>query len=152
MTTRLGRGACAALVATLVATLSGGFIQLARADTAAATSSAITGQIVSLVMGMGVVLAVIFAVAWLMKRFAPRNYSTAGVLRVIAGTAVGQRERVVVVEVGATWLVLGVTPGSVNALHQMPRQTTDEPAAATTGGQHPFAAWFKHMLEKRGER
>ena len=148
MTARLGPGACAALVATL----GGGVTQLARAETAAATSSALTGQIVSLVMGMGVVLAVIFGVAWLMKRIAPRNYSTAGVLRVIAGTAVGQRERVVVVEVGATWLVLGVTPGSVNALHQMPRMTTDDPASAPADEQRPFAAWFKHMLEKRGER
>jgi flagellar protein FliO/FliZ len=148
MTARPWPGACAALVATLVS----GVTQLARAESAAATSSALTGQIVSLVMGMAVVLAVIAAVAWLMKRIAPRNYSNAGVLRVIAGTAVGQRERVVVVEIGATWLVLGVTPGSVTALHQLPRLTAAEPAAATTGEQRPFAAWFKHMLEKRGER
>ena len=148
MTARLRPGACAALFAAL----GGGAAQLARAESAAATSSALTGQIVSLVIGMTVVLAVIAAAAWLMKRIAPRNYSTAGVLRVIAGTAVGQRERVVVVEVGDTWLVLGVTPGSVNALHQMPRQTPAAPAAATAGEQRPFAAWFKHMLEKRGER
>ena len=148
MTARLRPGASAALIATLAS----GVAQLARAESAAATSSALTGQIVSLVMGMAVVLAVIAAIAWLMKRIAPRNYSTAGVLRVIAGTAVGQRERVVVVEVGATWLVLGVTPGSVNALHQMPRMTTDDPASAPADEQRPFAAWFKQMLEKRGER
>ena len=134
------------------ATLAGGVAQFARAESAATTSSALTGQIMSLIMGLAVVLAVIAAAAWLLKRIAPRNYRDAGVLRVIAGTAVGQRERVVVVEVGATWLVLGVTPGSVNALHQLPRQTTAEPAAAIAGEPRAFAAWFKHMLEKRSER
>ena len=137
--------------AAALAALVSGATPLARAESAAATSSALTGQLVSLVMGMAVVLVVIAAAAWLLKRFAPRNYSDAGVLRVIAGTAVGQRERVVVVEVGATWLVLGVTPGSVNALHQLPRLTTTEPTAAANEPR-PFAAWFKHMLEKRGER
>ncbi len=144
MTARAWPGACAVL--------GGGVAQLARAESAPAASGALGGQILSLVMGMAVVLAVIAAVAWLMKRIAPRNYSGAGVLRVIAGAAVGQRERVVVVEIGATWLVLGVTPGSVNALHQLPRLAGAEPAAATAGEPRAFAAWFKHMLEKRGER
>jgi len=33
---------------------------------------------------------------------------------------VGQRERVVVVEIGESWLVLGVAAGQVRALHTMP--------------------------------
>ena len=145
MSVRLWPGACAAL--------GGGAAELARAEESApAASGALTGPLLSLVLGMAVVLAVIAAAAWLLKRLAPRNYSNAGVLRVIAGAAVGQRERVVVVEIGATWLVLGVTPGSVNALHQLPRLTGAEPAAATAGEPRAFAAWFKHMLEKRGER
>ena len=134
------------------AILASAAAQCARAESAAASSGTLAGQIMSLIMGLAVVLAVIAAAAWLLKRVAPRNYRDAGVLRVIAGTAVGQRERVVVIEVGATWLVLGVTPGSVNALHQLPRQATAEPAAATPGEPRAFAAWFKHMLEKRGER
>jgi flagellar protein FliO/FliZ len=144
MTARCWSGAFAAL--------AGAVAQCARAESAAASSSTLAGQIMSLITGLAVVLAVIAAAAWLLKRVAPRNYRDAGVLRVIAGTAVGQRERVVVVEVGATWLVLGVTPGSVNALHQMPRQATAEPAAATAGEPRAFATWFKQMLEKRGER
>ena len=124
----------------------------ARAESATAASGTLTGQLISLVIGMAVVLAVIAASAWLLKRLAPRNFSDAGVLRVIAGAAVGQRERVVVVEIGETWLVLGVTAGSVNALHQLPRLATAQSTAATPGEPRAFAAWFKHMLEKRGER
>jgi flagellar protein FliO/FliZ len=144
MIVRLWPAACAVL--------GSGVAQFARAESAANASGALTGQFISLIMGMAVVLAVIAAAAWLVKRVAPRNYSNAGVLRVIAGAAVGQRERVVVVEIGETWLVLGVTAGSVNALHQLPRQTTAETAAAATREPHQFAAWLKQMLEKRGER
>ena len=132
--------------------LAGGLSPLARAESATASSGALTGQIVSLVIGLGVVLGVIFGAAWLVKRVAPRNYASAGVLRVVAGTAVGQRERVVVVEVGATWLVLGVTAGSVNMLHQMAPVATAAPDAAPAGATPPFAAWLKQMLEKRNGR
>ncbi len=72
-------------------------------------------------------------------------------LRVIAGAAVGQRERVVVVEVGSTWLVLGVAPGSVTALHQMPHIALDAPAAPNAVTP-PFAQWLKQFMEKRSER
>ena len=132
-----------------LAALGSAAIPLARAESATTTSGALTGQLISLFMGLAVVLAVIAAVAWLAKRVAPRNYSQAGVLRVIAGTAVGQRERVVVVEVGATWLVLGVTAGSVNALHQLPRLESADPGVPAAGEPRQFAAWFKQMLEKR---
>ena len=55
--------------------------------------------------------------AWLLKRFARGSWSLpAGAIKVIGGVAVGQRERVVVVEVGGTWLVVGVAPGQVRAL------------------------------------
>jgi flagellar protein FliO/FliZ len=60
---------------------------------------------------------------------------------------VGPRERVVIVEVEDTWLVVGVAPGRVNALHQMPKgrlaATPDAPAGKN------FGAWLKLMKERR---
>ena len=131
---------------------------LACAQTAPATAGAAgatggaTGQMLSLLAGMVAVLGLIAAAAWLLKRFVPRSHGGGTALRVIAGAAVGPRERVVVVEIGATWLVVGVAPGSVNALHQMPRATADLAAAAVAAPASPFAAWLKQKLEKRGER
>jgi flagellar protein FliO/FliZ len=123
-----------------------------RAFAQQATSGAVTGQLVSLVIGMAVVLAVIAGAAWILKRVAPRTYGSSSALRVIAGAAVGQRERVVIVEVGSTWLVLGVAPGSVNALHQMPGVAMDAQAATPGAAIPPFAHWLKKFMEKRGER
>ncbi len=72
------------------------------------------------------VLAVIGAAAWLLRRFAANPGAGAGAIKVIAGAAVGQRERVVLVEIGGIWLVLGVAPGRVNALHSMPKATAEQ--------------------------
>lgn len=77
--------------------------------------------------GLILVLAVIAGITWLLKRFALIPTTATGTLKVVAATGVGQRERVVVVEIDNTWLVLGVVPGRVNKLHTM-----DKPAPGTT--------------------
>ena len=46
---------------------------------------------------------------------------TRGLLRIVGGAMVGPKERVVLVEVGDTWLLLGVAASSVNLLHTLPK-------------------------------
>jgi len=77
-------------------------------------------------IGLAVVLALIFGVAWLVRRVGPLARSAGGPLRIVASQAVGQRERVVIVELGEQWLVLGVAPGRVSALSSVPRGTLPE--------------------------
>lgn len=125
---------------------------LAQTQSAPAPAGIGAGQIFGLFAGTLFVLAVIAGAAWLMKKFTPRGYGAGGVLRVVAGAAVGQRERVVVVEIGSSWLVVGVAPGSVNLLQQMPR--AEMPAAATAAPlpSTAFAAWLKQVMEKRNDK
>ena len=78
-----------------------------------------------MVIGLLLVLATIGLVAWLLKRFAILPTTASGVMKVIATTGVGQRERVVIVEIGNTWLVLGVASGRVNILHSMDKTSLD---------------------------
>src|SRR5690606_4060185 len=68
-----------------------------------------------------VVLGVIVGAAWLLKRTQRLQGTGNDVVRNVAAVAVGPKERVVVVEVGETWLVLGVAPGQVRPLHTLPR-------------------------------
>ena len=71
--------------------------------------------------GLAVVIALILGVAWLLRgaqRFGLRGH---GLLRIVASQALGTRERVVVVELADTWLVLGVAPGQVARLARLPR-------------------------------
>ncbi len=41
-------------------------------------------------------------------------------MKTIGGASLGGKERVAVVEIGDTWLVLGAAPGNVRLLHTMP--------------------------------
>ena len=55
--------------------------------------------------------AVIAGAAWLLKRAQRVHAATNPLLKTVAALALGPKERVVLVEVDDTWLVLGVAPG-----------------------------------------
>lgn len=98
--------------------------------------------------GLLLVLLVVAGLAWALKRFGVNQQNAAGIMKIIGGVAVGQRERVVLIEVGATWLVVGVAPGQVRALHSMPRTENISKPRVTPSGPPGFAGWLKHMTEK----
>ena len=100
-------------------------------------------------LGLGLVLAAIAATAWLLKRLSPGQVTAAGSLRVVGGVAIGPKERVVLVDIGDTRLVLGVAPGHVSTLHQMPRPT-NEPELQIEPIVSIFQAKLKVLLRKNG--
>ncbi|MGQ5523713.1 flagellar biosynthetic protein FliO [Chitinimonas sp. PSY-7] len=97
-------------------------------------------------LALAVVLAAIFGTAWLARRFAPGQLVGASQLRVVSGVMVGAKERVVIVELADTWLVLGVTATQVSVLHTLPR-----PAETDASGELPstFAARLATVLKAR---
>ncbi|HZV54729.1 MAG TPA: flagellar biosynthetic protein FliO [Rhodocyclaceae bacterium] len=117
---------------------------LAHAQTA--PSQDLGGSIFQLLFGLLVVIVVLIASLWLLKRLSAPRGEAAGLMRVVAGTAVGARERVVILEVGTTWLVLGVAPGRVTALAEMPRGNL--PAAPTPSQSKDFAGRLRQMLDR----
>lgn len=108
------------------------------------------GSLLQVFVGLVAVLALIAATAWAAKRFGVMRGTSSSVLQVVSSTAVGTRERVVVVEVGESWLVVGVAPGSVNALMTLPRGTV--PASSTAIVPGSFAARLQQLIEKRREK
>ena len=80
------------------------------------------GAMLQSLFALLVVLGVIVGAVWLLKRTQRLQGAGNEVLRNVAAVAVGPKERVVVVEVGDTWLVLGVAPGQVRSLYSLPRQ------------------------------
>jgi len=122
---------------------------LARAEVSAPADPG--GSVVQMLLGLGVVLLLVIGSLYLLKRLAAPRGAAAGLLRVVAATAVGTRERVVVVEVGDTWLVLGVAPGRVTSLSQMPRlEISGAQLPAASGGD--FSSWLKRVMERRNAR
>jgi flagellar protein FliO/FliZ len=87
-----------------------------------------------------------------MKRFSPGQMPGAAGLRIVGALNLGGRERIVVVEVGDQWIVVGASPGRVNALAQMPRQH-EQAGVAVPGAYAPsatsFSEWLKQTIDKR---
>jgi flagellar protein FliO/FliZ len=89
------------------------------------------GAIAQTVAGLAFVIVLVFACGWLARRFGLQPSRKAGLVRVVGGVSLGQKERIAIIEVGQTWLVVGAAPGSVRTLHVMPAGSAD--AAAFTG-------------------
>lgn len=109
-------------------------------------------SVLQMLLGLGFIVVLIFGSLWLLKRLAAPRGAGAQLLKVIAGQAVGPRERVVVVEVGDTALVLGVAPGQVRTLHTLPRSALPAAPSAVTPNLPPFAATFASKLKKMMEQ
>jgi flagellar protein FliO/FliZ len=131
---------------TLLAALPG--FALAQAAPAAVPDAG--ASLIQVFLGLGVVIAALVGGLWLLKRVSAPHGAAAGALRVIAGTSVGPRERVVLLEVEDTWLVVGVAPGQVNALHQMPKGRLAAASPAPAGKD--FGAWLKQVMERKNAR
>lgn len=74
----------------------------------------------TLFASLALLLGGFVALAWAVHRYLPGR-GREGAAKVLGATAVGARERVVVVEVADTWLVLGVGGGNVHLLHRLPK-------------------------------
>lgn len=121
-------------------------LTIGRADAQAAPAQDLGSSVFQLLFGLAVVIALVFASLWLLKKLSAPRGEAAGLLRVVAGTAVGPRERVVIVEVGGSWLVLGVAPGRITALADLPRGESPQAPAPTQGAD--FAGRLRQMIDR----
>jgi len=95
------------------------------------------GAVLQTIVGLVVVIGLVFACAWLARRFGLQPGSRGGLVKTVGGASLGGKERVAVVEIGDTWLVVGAAPGNVRLLHTMPAGSAavDGVAAGTPLGQ-----------------
>ncbi|MEX3956052.1 flagellar biosynthetic protein FliO [Trinickia sp. EG282A] len=116
------------------------------------------GAVLQTLFGLAAVVALVLACAWVARRtgFAPG--ARGHIVRTVGGVSLGGKERVAVVEIGDTWLVLGAAPGNVRLLHTLPAGSKDAAHAAGGGlgsggpdGGHPasptsFSSRFRAAL------
>jgi flagellar protein FliO/FliZ len=113
-------------------------------------SAVSSGSVFQVILSLLLVLGAIVAVAWVLKRINLPQNAAGSALKVVSGVAVGQRERIVLVEVNDTWLVVGVAPGQVTALHTMPKNELPPSAAVgSSEADNKFKNWLKVVMEKR---
>ncbi|MCR2745452.1 flagellar biosynthetic protein FliO [Limnobacter parvus] len=108
-----------------------------------AAESPVTGHLLQTTLGLLFVIGLLFALVWLLKRMGFTNQQKrGGFYKVLATSALGPREKIVLVEVGDTWLMLGMTSNSITTLHSMPAGSIELEQM-----QNP-AANFAKMLER----
>lgn len=94
----------------------------------------------------GAVIALIPLALWLLKRTPLGGGTGNGAMRHVAVLPLSASQRVAIVEVGSgaarRWLVLGVSPQSINTLHTMDAQTDPLPAGVET------TATFSQLLSR----
>ncbi|GGW21632.1 flagellar biosynthetic protein FliO [Halomonas sp. C22] len=103
---------------------------------------------------LALVVAIILVCTALLKRWQQHRYDHGAHLRVVGSTAIGSRERVVVVEIEDTWLVLAVSGGKVSMLHERPAPE-DRAAPIAESSPSPFSQRFSsalanHRLKRSG--
>ena len=135
---------------------------LAWADEAASTAAApvasavrasstadLGGQIVQLLLGLLLVTGLIFILAWLARRLQQQlpSGSRDDVIQLLATRPLGQRERLLLVQVGNEQVLLGLTPGSIETLHVMqePVDIDNKHEAHSVGD---FAKRLKQVLRQ----
>lgn len=115
-----------------------------------AGASSTGGGLLSTTLALLFVLALMLGLAWFLKRFGPKGLGGGNSnVKLVGSLSVGARERILVVEVGEQWIVVGASPGRMNALATMPRQESGEPAQQISLPTANFAEWFKQTIEKR---
>lgn len=123
------------------------------AQASGASADAASG-LLQMIMSLLIVLAIIAAIAWGIKRMGGIRGSSNAAVQIIGAGSVGPRERVVLVEVAGQWLVLGIAQGSVNLLATLPPQERPPQTAgfAAAGLTPKFAEWLQRAVAARKER
>lgn len=121
---------------------------VATATTAAApaVNSGVGGQLTQLVFGLLLVLGLIFLLAWLLRRVQQAGPAGKGqVIDIVGSRALGPRDRLMLVQVGNEQILLGLSPGSITALHVL-----KEPVQVPSS-EKPTPEFAQRLLEMLGK-
>ena len=105
------------------------------------------GSLLQVFAGLLLVLALVVGAAWALRRIGRVPGLSNQAIKTIAAASVGTRERVVLLEVAGTWVLVGVAPGQVRSLATMPKSELPTAQASPTQPA-PFAHWMQRFTER----
>jgi len=109
-----------------------------------------SGDMLHWSVGLLIVLAIFFLCAWGIRKLSGITANSTGKMRVIGGLSLGMREKVILLQVGKKQLILGVTPGRIDALHVLEGDdclNSSEPSSA--GKDSGFGAIVAQVMKGR---
>lgn len=107
------------------------------------------GSLVQVTLSLLLVLGVVFAAAWLMRRLRGVGRFGGGAIEILAEAPLGAKERAVLVQVGKQQLLIGVAPGQVTTLHVLQEPVTTTVNAGGNNEMTPSGGVdFKSVLKR----
>ena len=82
-------------------------------------------NMINMVMGLVVVIALILGLAWVLRKYSRLSMSNQVDMKILGGLSLGTRERAVLVQIDGQKILLGVAPGRVNILQNMSTGTRE---------------------------
>jgi flagellar protein FliO/FliZ len=120
---------------------------VANAAAAPVASSGVAGQLTQLVFGLLLVLGLIFFLAWLLRRVQQAGPAGKGqVIELIGSRALGPRDRLMLVQVGNEQILLGLSPGTITALHVL-----KEPVQVPSATEKATPEFAQRLMELMGK-
>jgi flagellar protein FliO/FliZ len=126
---------------------------LAASSAYAADQPALTpaAGLLQIFLGLAAVLGLKGFAAWSFKKIGPAAIGSKLAVKVVGGVSLGNRERVMVIEVADQWIVVGVTSTQINTLSTMPKQEHLSEQADKSVQGNQFSAWLKRTMDQRKE-
>lgn len=103
-------------------------------------------DVFSVAMSLVVVIGAILLVGWFYSRAQRIRGGVAGEIRVVAVQPLGAKERIVIVQIAGTQLVVGVTASNISTLHTFDEQVVTPINSAIDGS---FASRLRTVLKRR---
>ncbi|MFT5543654.1 MAG: flagellar protein FliO/FliZ [Glaciecola sp.] len=127
------------------------FCSVVNAEASASTPQTLQSptSILSIFLSLLLVVAIIFALAYIVRRF---NVTQAGngQLKVVASMAAGTKEKIIVVDVGGEQFLLGITAHNISQLGKLdnPIETASAIKLSGQSAKQPNNLAFKDKLVK----
>ncbi len=104
------------------------------------------GNLTQITLSLLLVVGLLIFGSFLFKKFGMTPFNRPFPVKVIGAVSVGNNQRIVVIEVGEEWIVLGVTAQQISTITSMPRK--EIPDGAAMGDKIKFSTWMQSALEK----
>lgn len=109
-----------------------------------------TGDMLHWSVGLLIVLGIFFLCVWGMRKLSGITINSQEKMRVVGGLSLGMREKIVLLQVGKKQLILGVTPGRIDALHVLEGDDClKSEVLSTLGKDSGFSAIVMQVMKGR---
>nr|WP_296231548.1 flagellar biosynthetic protein FliO [Pseudomonas sp. UBA4617] len=115
-------------------------------STPAAAPGSLGGQLAQMVFGLLLVVGLIFFLAWLLRRMQGTAVKGGQVIEIVGSRAIGPRDRLLLVQVGKAQILIGHTPGSIEALHVLA-----EPVEVPENARQATPEFAQRLMELMGK-